>query len=90
MSMSPENYKQLESRCIKLLKNIKEVIAVDPQDDTNQIKAKKVYIEMIALQKELEICIKNLKTADLIKKYEKYLDDIKADEYKIDMIANII
>ncbi len=92
MPMSPENYVRLEKRSIELLKSIKEVIddISKGENPEAELRAISVYDEIVALETELNIAIKNLKHNDKIKKYQQCLEDISSYKYHIHMIAHIM
>lgn len=91
MAMSPENYVGLEIRCIKLLESIKAIINdVSKEEPEAELRAISVYDQIVALETELNIAIKNLKNNDTIKKYQQYLKDISSYKYTIHMIAHVM
>lgn len=92
MSMSPENYVGLEKRSVQLLENIKEVINDVSKGENleTELRAISVYDQIVALETELNIAIKNLKHNDKVKKYQQCLEDISSYKYNIHMIAHIM
>ncbi|AKA72365.1 hypothetical protein [Clostridium scatologenes] len=88
MSMSPENYIGLEAKSMDLLYDIQNILAYTGPDMDR--KAAFVYEKIVALESELNIAIKNLKSIDKIKKYQNYLDSISFKKDKIYFIAHII
>ena len=91
MALSPENYIGLEKRCIKLLEDIKGIIdGVSKDEPEVELKAVIIYDQMISIEAELNIAIKNSKNDDTVKKYQQYFNEISSFNYAIHMIAHIM
>ncbi len=91
MAMSPENYVGLEIRCKQLLESIKAIINdVSKEEPEVELRAISVYDQIVALETELNIAIKNLKNNNRINKYHQYLNDILSYKYTIHMIAHVM
>ena len=91
MAMTPENYVNLKRKGSELCNRCKNIIDLLNDDVFNaEEQASEAYDEIVGLERELEIAIRNIKTSSIAKEYEKCLENIKA--YKDDMyfIAHIM
>lgn len=92
MSMSPENYRGLEARCKELCFNCDNIMDTFENDTTGKVEleAKDAYDALIEMETELNLAIKNAKTASISAKYEKCLCEIRYFKRPIYLIAHVI
>jgi len=90
MGMTPENYVNLKPKCSELCNKCKKIIDLSDDDSNAEEQASEVYDEIIGLERELEIAIRNIKTPSIRKEYENCLENIKSYKSEIYFSAHIM
>lgn len=88
MSMSPENYIGLEMKVIELLLAIEYVL--DESNLDAEFRAISVFEQIVAIETELNIAIRNLKATRIKNKYISYLNRIICYKNNVYLIAHVI
>lgn len=88
MSMSPENYVGLETKVIELLFAIEYVL--DESNLEAEFRAISVFEQIVAIEAELNIAIRNLKAIRIKNKYISYLNRIIYYKNDVYLIAHVI
>lgn len=92
MSMSPENYRGMETKCNALCLECKHIIDTFESDNPglSELDAIDVYDKIISMETELNFAIKNAKTESVQKRYEECFNRITSYKGDIYLIAHII